>query len=80
VAMKRDREVCAVSDGECIAPAGVGISGVGWGDGEGWARGECWRCGNKVCGKCSKRLWWHGARRRWCNDCIEQEWPAKVFQ
>lgn len=68
-----DRRVCVVSDGNCTAPAGVGISGGGHAEGDGWARGTCSRCGEPVCGQCSRRTTWRGTRQRWCNNCLEME-------
>lgn len=70
---KRDRRVCHVSEGECTAPAGIGVPGLGWADGEGSARCVCFKCGQDVCGKCSKRISVRGIRRRVCNDCIEND-------
>lgn len=63
-----------MSDAECTAPAGIGISGVGWAEGDGAARGTCVRCGDPVCSKCSRivrrrRL----PRGRWCNNCLDAE-------
>lgn len=74
----KERRVCTVCDDACTAPAGVGISGVGWADGDGWARGTCVHCGEPVCSQCSRRVRRIGTRwfrqpRRVCNICIEGE-------
>lgn len=72
---KKERRTCIVSDGDCTAPAGVGVSGVGWADGDGSARATCWYCGEPVCGQCSRLTRrTHTGRQRICAYC----WP-KVF-
>jgi hypothetical protein len=71
---KRERRACQVSDDGCLAPAGVGVHGAGWADGDGWARSTCARCGDPVCGNCSRRTYRLGKPNvRWCNTCIETE-------
>lgn len=68
----KERRVCEVSDGNCTAPAGIGISGGGWADGSGSCRATCDHCGLPCCAKCSsRRRDRRGKRRRICNTCLE---------
>lgn len=63
-------DFCHISDAQCEAPAGYGISGRGWASGDVKTRIKCWSCGQHVCKKCSK-LVMSPRRVRMCNDCIE---------
>jgi len=73
-----ERRSCDMSGwkGECLAPAGVGVSGVGCAEGEGFARGTCQHCGDPVCSKCSvvTRRAKRGTRVRVCGDCWEERY------
>jgi len=65
------RRPCNVSGANCIAPAGYANS-VGWAHGDKSCRGTCDRCGEPVCGKCSKRRpVLFGKRRTVCFTCQE---------
>lgn len=74
--MTRERRVCKISGaswgGGCLAPAGRGIPGFGIAEGDGNCRGTCHHCGEPVCSKCSKITTVKGARRRFCEDCLEE--------
>lgn len=65
-----ERRICNVSGDSCTAPAGIGIPGVGYADGEGSAHGTCFYCGDPVCGMCSKLTRrTHRGRQRICETC-----------
>lgn len=72
---KTERRVCKISGAGwgkgCLAPAGVGIQGVGYAEGDGSCRGTCCHCGEPVCGLCSKVVRQRGKRIRLCEDCYE---------
>lgn len=73
MSISKERRVCSVSNDGCRAPAGIGISGVGWADGGGSCRGTCYYCGEPVCGDrdCSKRT----RKGRLCWNCQKQVAP-----
>lgn len=74
---------CHISNPSCKAPAGYGISGVGWAHGDNKTRAKCYQCGEFVCTDpgCSKILWWRvyeeggkkRGRKRICYGCEEME-------
>lgn len=72
MARTTERRVCKISGGDCLAPAGYGISGGGFAEGDGNCRGTCYHCGEPVCSKCSKKVTVKGERRRFCEDCLEE--------
>ena len=71
-----ERRSCVSSNGNCKAPAGYGIPGVGWADGDGTCRTKCWHCHEPVCTDplCSKVIMtpWGDGRKRCCADCIDE--------
>lgn len=71
-----DLRFCCVSNGDCKAPAGYGISGVGTCSGDKGTQGTCYSCGEPVCAgeNCSQRMKWHNyGRKRICRNCHDPE-------
>lgn len=69
----RTRRTCVVSEGECEAPAGWGISGLGSADGYTSTKTTCYVCGQPACKKCSRIVAWYGKRVRACINCVPEE-------
>ena len=67
----RTANTCSVSDAECIAPAGWGVSGLGYALGaDRVGRTRCYVCGEPVCIKCSLIVKWYKKRVRACTNCV----------
>lgn len=75
---------CVVSDNECEAPAGWGISGLGYAQGtESVGKTKCYICGEPVCLKCSNLVTWYAKRVRACLNCTDSygiEIKNKILQ
>jgi hypothetical protein len=57
-------DTCSVVwDNDCESPANL--------DPPERVRCECYACGLPVCKACSRRITYHGSRRRVCRNCIE---------
>lgn len=70
----RERRVCSVVDGECLAPAGYRVGNAGYFEGTRSCRGTCTICGEPVCSKCSRVTRSSKGKRkrsRICNSCWE---------
>jgi hypothetical protein len=63
------RRTCAVSDAQCLAPAGY-RAGSGIMEGDKSCRGTCRSCGEPVCANCSRRVGRH--KERICENCITE--------
>lgn len=66
---------CAVSEFKCLAPAGWGISGVGFAEGSDSipTRTKCYVCDESVCTECSRMVTWYGKAVRACTNCVSEE-------
>lgn len=69
--MARERNICAYSGGECLAPAGWGTSSGYASNNSSSANARCYACGESVCtaDTCSKLVNYRGRRSRLCTNC-----------
>lgn len=70
--MTRTINTCVVSDYNCLAPAGWGVSGYGSAANTSDSCGQtrCYVCGESVCTECSNRVSWYGKSVRACTNCV----------